>query len=87
MTQFSCMFQIFFVLKKDTILQPTSSRRPDGSAPVMAAIIILVRVAPRWSMIVLITSRYLPPSHEFGMSMTSDRKDNIDLQASLLHKN
>jgi hypothetical protein len=38
----------FFVYKKkDTILQPTSSRRPDGSAPVKAAIIILVRVAPR----------------------------------------
>jgi hypothetical protein len=50
---------------------------------VREAIRILVKMAPLGRITLFIMLIYFCPSGEFARSTTSDRNDNIDLQASL----
>lgn len=77
---------LFIIYPNELRSKHTSSNREDGRAPAKDAIKIRVRVAPRGTIISLIIGRQTSPAEEFARSKTSDKKFNMDLQASLQSK-
>lgn len=61
----------------------TVSNRELGRAPVRDAIKILVMVDPRGTMTPSLIDWYCIPSRDFVKSKTSDKKDNMEFEASL----
>lgn len=62
---------------------PTVSNRELGSAPVNEAIKTLIILAPRGMIMLFLIDKYCSPLVDFSRSKISDKKVNIELEASL----
>lgn len=64
-------------------IRPTVSNRELGSAPVNEAIKILVMLAPRGIMTLSLVHKNSSPLLDLARSKISDKKVNMELEASL----